>query len=456
MSTEQQLLAISPLDGRYARKVEDLVDIVSEYGLMKRRVFVETQWFLMLSSGIVTEVGPINDDQKAFITSIADTFSVRDAEAVKTIEQDTNHDVKAVELWLRQKFSEKPELNHLLEFIHFGLTSEDVNNLADAMQVRDVRDTIIAPNSSTITDRLTSLINETSDIAMLSHTHGQPASPTTLGKELRVFEARIKQQAASLLSLPIKAKLNGATGNYSALAIAYPEIEWPKISNDFITSLGFQVSPVTTQIEPHDWLAAFCSNMSLQNTILTDLARDMWSYISLGYFTLLVKADEVGSSTMPHKVNPIDFENAEANFGAANAILTWLAAKLPISRLQRDLSDSSALRTLGEAFGHTLIAMQSLQQGLDKISPSRDKIAADLANEWSVLTEAVQTLMRKHGKENAYDLIKQATRGKSLDQSDYQHLVDRLDLPEDAKQILRDLTPQTYVGLAAKLAKSGL
>ncbi len=454
MSTEPQLLAISPLDGRYAKKLHELVDIVSEYGLIKRRTYVEIQWFLLLGSGIVAEVGPFNDETVSYLNSIADSFSLNDAEAIKTIEQDINHDVKAVEIWLRQKISEKPELSQAIEFIHFGLTSEDINNLANALQVRDIKDAIIVPKSTALIDSLRVLRQATSDLAMLSHTHGQPASPTTLGKELRVFESRIKDGLVSLQTLPIKAKCNGATGNYNALSIAYPDVDWSKISAEFIESLGFQANPVTTQIEPHDWLAAFCNSVSLLNTIYTDLSRDIWSYISLGYFSLQVKADEVGSSTMPHKVNPIDFENAEANFGAANATLIWLASKLPISRLQRDLSDSSALRTLGEAFGHTLVALLSLQQGLSKISPNRDKITADLANEWAVLTEAVQTLMRKYGKPNAYELIKQATRGKSLTQSEYQSLIEQLDLPEEAKNTLRHLTPETYIGLATKLAKT--
>jgi adenylosuccinate lyase len=454
MSTQNQLLAVTPLDGRYANKVQPLTHITSEYGLITRRLNVEIEWFLYLNSGLLPDVSPLGESQIHFIKELGNAFSIDDAIAVKSIEETTNHDVKAIEIWLRHKLETQPELENRLELIHFGITSEDINNLAYAAQVRDVRDHILLPTSNELYEILETHAAQYSTIPMLARTHGQPATPTTLGKELRNMSVRLQESSQRLASVKIKAKFNGATGNYNALVVAYPDVDWIVVNNQFIEKFAYEPNHYTTQIEPHDWMAVFCNELTLSNTILTDICRDIWLYISYGYFTQELKANEVGSSTMPHKVNPIDFENAEANFGIANAILSFLAVKLPISRMQRDLSDSSALRSLSEAFGHTLIAHQSIKKGLSKIQANPQNIAKDLENEWSVLTEAVQTTMRKYGSKDAYVTIKNLTRGKALTRDDYMELVESIELPATDKQFLKNLTPQTYLGLAIRLAQS--
>jgi adenylosuccinate lyase len=453
MGKIEQLQAISPLDGRYADKTQALAPIFSEFGLIKRRLAIETAWLEVLCSGILPDVKAISKSDRSYLQAIAKDFSPNDALEIKTIEHTTNHDVKAVELWLRQKLAAQPVFRSHIELIHFGITSEDINNLASAMQIRDALGMVISPALAGIIIDLGSKAQRYAKVPMLARTHGQPATPTTLGKEMKVFEQRLKSSSDRLMAIAIYAKWNGATGNYNALQFAYPEVDWLKISRQFVESLGFTANLLTTQIEPHDWLAAFCNEVGLGGAIMTDLARDMWTYISLGYFRQSIKAGEVGSSTMPHKVNPIDFENAEANFGLAHALLDFLAAKLPISRLQRDLSDSSAQRALGEAFGHFLVGCQSLTKGLAGVSADTSKIAADLENQWAVLSEAVQTLMRRYQVQGAYEAIKNVSRGQSMSQADYQQLIDSLTLPETEKIRLRDLTPQTYLGLAAELAR---
>lgn len=448
------MLAVTPIDGRYASKVEDLAPITSEYGLIQRRVAVEAAWLSMLGSGVLPDVEPFSDQTQEFLGDIAPNFSVEDAAEVKAIEKETNHDVKAVELWLRRYCSGVEELEENLELIHFSATSEDINNLAYAMMVRDARDEVIVPKIDAIREDLDGKAVQYADIPMMGRTHGQPATPTTLGKEMAVFSVRLDNSLIRLGGISIEGKFNGATGNYNAAAIAYPEVDWRAVNDEFVEDrLGFDAAEITTQIEPHDWMAAFCNELGLNNRIMTDISQDMWLYISQGYFKQRVKAGEVGSSTMPHKVNPIDFENAEANLGVANAMLGYLAAKLPVSRLQRDLSDSSALRTLGEAFGHTAVAHASLLRGLGKVFPNEEKMTADLDENWSVLTEAVQTVMRRYGLDDPYGKMKEVSRGKPLGKVDYLRIVAGLDIPEEARQQLENLRPSTYTGYAAEIAR---
>jgi adenylosuccinate lyase len=453
MGIQEQLLAVTPIDGRYASRVEKLSPIVSEYGLIQRRVAVEAAWLDVLGNGTLPDMDPLSVGARDQLREIVTDFRVEDAIEVKDIEKTTNHDVKAVEVWLRQELAGQPELEKYLEFIHFGCTSEDISNLAYAMMVRDAKKLVIEPGINNVLEDLGDKSLDFADLPMLAHTHGQPATPTTLGKEMAVFYERIGRSKDRLGSIAILGKFSGATGNYNAVTVAYPEVDWPAVSQQFVESLGFEFNPTTTQIEPHDWLVAFCNELGLNNQIMTDLSRDMWTYISMGYFKQQVKAGEVGSSTMPHKVNPIDFENAESNFGSANAILSNLAAKLPISRLQRDLSDSSTQRTIGEAFGHTVVAHSSLKRGLGKVNPDEQRIAEDLDSQWAILTEAVQTVMRRYGVEGAYDIIKNAARGQELAEADYQNLVSGLDIPEEAKVTLQNLKPSTYIGKASEIAR---
>lgn len=452
MGVQEELMAVTPIDGRYAGKVEDLQPITSEYGLIQRRVAVETGWLATLGSGVLPDVEPFSDATLRHLVATTRDFSVEDAEAVKGIEATTNHDVKAVEVWMRERFAGHPELSEHLELIHFSATSEDINNLAYAMMVRDARDDVLVPKIDAIREDLDDKAEEYAEIPMLGRTHGQAATPTTLGKEMAVFAERLDDSLTRLGDIAIFGKFNGATGNYNAAAIAYPEVNWPEVNAQFVHNLGFDTHEATTQVEPHDWLAAFCNELGLNNRIMTDAAQDIWQYISQGYFKQRIKEGEVGSSTMPHKVNPIDFENAEANLGAANATLGFLAAKLPVSRLQRDLSDSSALRTLGEAFGHTAVAHASMKRGLGKIYPDEEKIAADLSDNWPVLTEAVQTVMRRYNVEDPYGKMKEVSRGKPLTEAGYLQIVAELDIPEEAKQRLESLQPSTYTGYAAEIA----
>jgi adenylosuccinate lyase len=454
MATREELLAVDPVDGRYAGRVKDLELITSEFGLIKRRVAVSAGWLSMLGSGILPDRKEIHPLERANLDSIAEQFTVDDAMEVKEIEKRTNHDVNAVVRWVKEKLKDRGGmLAQYAEMTHFGRTSEDINNLAYAMMVRDARDEVLLPNIDAITQDLSDKAGNHSDIPMLAHTHGQPAVPTTLGKEMAVFANRLAVSREHLASIAIFGKLNGATGNYSADNIAYPDVNWPEVAEAFVKKLGFEFNPVTTQIEPHDWIVRFGNELSLSNSIMTNLSMDMWDYISKKYLKLEVVASEDGSSAMPNKVNPIDFENAWSNFRGANDTFQGLARDLPVSRLQRDLSDSSTLRRLGNAFGHTVIAHKSLLKGLGKVDPNAEKMASDLNEEWGILAEPIQTLLRSHGVEGAYDLIKNEFRGMTVGEADYLRAVAKLDVSTEVRAQLANLTPANYTGLAANIAK---
>ncbi len=452
--SDAQLLALSPLDGRYAGKVDALRPIFSEFGLIKARVKVEVEWLLALAAepGIV-ELKPFSDAAAGRLRALAAGFSTADATRVKVIERTTNHDVKAVEYLIKERLQDDAELGPALEFVHFACTSEDINNLSYALMLAEARATVLLPKLDELIARLRAMAHEHAALPMLARTHGQTASPTTVGKELANVVARLDRQRSVLAGLPMPGKLNGAVGNYNAHVAAYPDIDWPALSQRFVRSLGLDWQAYTTQIEPHDGIAELCDAHKRINTIAIDLCRDVWGYISLGYFKQAVKAGEVGSSTMPHKVNPIDFENAEGNFGISNALLEHFSAKLPISRWQRDLTDSTVLRALGTAFGHALVGLDSLLRGLDRLSANPERLAADLDASWEVLAEAVQTVMRRHGLPNPYEQLKALTRGHGIDAEAMRAFVESLDLPADAKQRLRRMTPGSYTGLAERLAK---
>ncbi|MFI4970059.1 MAG: adenylosuccinate lyase, partial [Lysobacterales bacterium] len=409
------LTALSPLDGRYAAKTAALRPIFSEFGLMHRRVLVELHWLLALAGEPkIGEVPALSPGARSALLAIGETFSVDDAARIKTIERTTNHDVKAVEYFIKEKVAGNAELAAVREFIHFACTSEDINNLAYALMLRDARDDVLLPALDDVIAKLRDMAHAHAAQPMLSRTHGQTASPTTLGKEIANVVARLERQRAQIADVGISGKINGAVGNYNAHAIAYPEIDWPAFAKAFVEGLGLVFNPYTTQIEPHDCIAELGDAIRRANTILIDFARDVWGYISLGYFRQVLKAGEVGSSTMPHKVNPIDFENAEGNFGLANALFEHFSAKLPISRWQRDLTDSTVLRALGTAFGHTQIALDALSRGLGKLTANPERIAADLDASWEVLAEAVQTVMRRHGLPEPYEQLKALTRGQGI------------------------------------------
>ncbi|PWK89900.1 adenylosuccinate lyase [Fulvimonas soli] len=453
MSTHA-LTALSPLDGRYAAKVEPLRPVFSEFGLMHRRVRVEIEWLLALAAEPgVAELPPFSGAQVEQLRAIADGFGVEDGERIKAIEATTNHDVKAVEYFIKERIGADPALAQAREFVHFACTSEDINNLSYALMLRDARAGVLLPAIDGIVARLRALARANAALPMLSRTHGQTASPTTLGKELANVVARLERQRAQFAALTVPGKINGAVGNYNAHAVAYPEVDWQAFSRRFVESLGLEWNAYTTQIEPHDGVAEYCDAVRRLNVILIDLARDVWGYISLGYFRQALKAGEVGSSTMPHKVNPIDFENAEGNLGLANALLGHFAGKLPISRWQRDLTDSTVLRALGTAFGHTLVALESLAKGLGKLSVNPERLAADLDASWEVLAEAVQTVMRRYGLPEPYEQLKALTRGQGITRESMRAFIEGLQLPAEAKQRLLDLAPGGYTGLAETLAK---
>lgn len=448
------LTALSPLDGRYAGKVDALRPIFSEYGLIRARVKVEIEWLLALADAPgIGELKPFPDTGKAALRTLAADFSIDDAAQVKQIEATTNHDVKAVEYWIKQRLQDDAELTAALEFVHFACTSEDINNLSYALLLRDARDSVMLPKLDALIAALRGLAHRHAALPMLSRTHGQTASPTTVGKEMANVVARLQRQRAVLAGVPMPGKINGAVGNYNAHLAAYPELDWPAFSRTFVEALGLDWQPYTTQIEPHDGIAELCDAIKRIDTILIDLARDMWSYISLGYFRQKAKEGEVGSSTMPHKVNPIDFENAEGNIGIANALFEHFAAKLPISRWQRDLTDSTVLRALGTAFGHALIGVDALARGLDKLEANPQRLAADLDASWEVLAEAVQTVMRRHGLPNPYEQLKALTRGQGITAESMRGFIERLDLPAEDRQRLIEMTPGTYTGLAEQLAR---
>ena len=449
------LTALSPLDGRYAGKVDALRPIFSEYGLIKARVKVEVEWLLALANepGII-ELKPFSDAAAARLRALADGFSVEDAARVKAIEATTNHDVKAVEYLIKERLKNDTDLGPALEFVHFACTSEDINNLSYALMLNQARLTVLLPKLDSLIQKLRAMAHEHAALPMLSRTHGQTASPTTVGKELANVIARLQRQGEVLAGLPMPGKINGAVGNYNAHVASYPDIDWPAFSQHFVESLGLDWQPYTTQIEPHDGVAELCDVSKRIDTIAIDLCRDIWGYISQGYFKQAVKAGEVGSSTMPHKVNPIDFENAEGNFGIASALFEHFSIKLPISRWQRDLTDSTVLRALGTAFGHMLIGFDALQRGLNKLSVNPERLAADLDASWEVLAEAVQTVMRRHGLPNPYEQLKALTRGQGITEASMREFIATLDLPAADKQRLLEMTPGSYTGLAEQLARN--
>ena len=446
------LTALSPLDGRYFAKVDPLREIFSEFGLIKRRVAVEVAWLIALSEcPEIEEVPMLSSDAIARLSGIASNFGAEQADRVKSIEATTNHDVKAVEYFLKEAVEDSAELSRISEFIHFGCTSEDINNLSHALMLRDGH-IVISQHFADVTKDLSDLSVLHAGQPMLSRTHGQAATPTTMGKELANVVARLKRQLKVAETVRPLGKMNGAVGNYNAHHIAYPEVDWPKLSKQFVTSLGIEWNPYTTQIEPHDYMAEYFDAIARLNQILVDFARDIWSYISLGYFKQRMVDGEVGSSTMPHKVNPIDFENAEGNFGLANALLNHLAQKLPVSRWQRDLTDSTVLRNMGVALGYSLLGLVSLKRGIAKLEVSADPINEDLEASWGVLAEAVQTMMRRYGVPEAYEKLKALTRGQQLGPEALRDFILALEIPDHAKERLVSLTPATYTGYAAELA----
>lgn len=448
------LMAISPLDGRYQEKVESLRSIFSEFGLIKFRVIVEIRWLQTLAeSGRLPELPPLSASASKVLDDIINNFSIKDAERVKNIEAGINHDVKAVEYFIKERLDGSKELSGLIEFIHFGCTSEDINNLAYGLMLETARKQCILPALDDVLVLLKKFAHDYASLSMLSRTHGQSATPTTVGKEFANVIARLRRQIDSLTNTQLLGKLNGATGNFNALMIAYPEIDWQALSSKFVTKLGLTFNPYTTQIEPHDCLAEYFAALTRINTILIDFDRDVWGYISINYFKQKTLANEVGSSTMPHKVNPIDFENSEGNLGIANALLEHMAAKLPISRWQRDLSDSTVLRNVGVAIGHSVLAYQSACKGINKLEPNLAVISGDLDQHWEVLGEAVQTVMRRYNLPEPYEKLKAFTRGKRIDKNMLQEFIKQLELPENVKIQLLKLTPESYTGAAQELAK---
>ena len=449
------LTALSPLDGRYGSKTAGLRDFFSEYALIKYRVIVEIEWLKALAAEpAIAEVPAFSADAIALLDGIADNFSVADAERVKAIEATTNHDVKAVEYFLKEKTSAHAEIAAVSEFIHFACTSEDINNLSHALMLKGARDGVLLPALEKLIDRLTGLAHEFAELPMLSRTHGQPASPTTVGKEIANVVYRLRRTWDAIGAIDLMGKINGAVGNYNAHLSAYPDIDWEHFAREFVTDLGLSFNPYTIQIEPHDAMAELYDAIARTNTILIDLNRDVWGYISLGYFKQKVKAGEVGSSTMPHKVNPIDFENSEGNLGLANAMLRHLAEKLPISRWQRDLTDSTVLRNMGVGFGYSLLAYESCLRGLSKLEANPAALAADLDGNWEVLAEPIQTVMRRYGVANPYEQLKELTRGKGGITRETLHVfIDGLAIPDAEKARLKTMTPGSYTGMAAELAR---
>jgi len=449
------LSALSPLDGRYATKVDALRTTLSEAGFMHHRVKVEVSWLQALAEAGFDEIKPFSDDAKALLNKLVAEFSEADAQRIKDIEAVTNHDVKAVEYWLKEKVAESAELVAASEFIHFACTSEDINNTSHGMMLKTARDGVMVPALQKLIARLTELAHTNADVPMLSRTHGQPASPTTLGKEIANVVARLQRAIKRIEQVEILGKMNGAVGNYNAHLSAYPAYDWENFSKNVIEQrLGLTYNPYTIQIEPHDYMAEMFDAFARANTILLDLNRDIWGYISVGYFKQKTKAGEIGSSTMPHKVNPIDFENSEGNLGLANALLRHLSEKLPVSRWQRDLTDSTVLRNIGVAFGYTLLAYDSCLRGLNKLETNPERLAADLDATWEVLAEPVQTVMRRYGIENPYEQLKELTRGKGISKEALREFVLTLAIPQDAKDLLLAMTPANYIGIAAKLAKA--
>jgi adenylosuccinate lyase len=448
-----ELTAVSPIDGRYAQQAQALREIFSEYGLLKQRVIVEVNWLSTLARlHLVPEVPALSSEAQGWLDELIDGFDESQAQRVKAIEATTRHDVKAVEYYLKERLGAYPELAPLVEFVHFACTSEDINNLAHGLMLQEGRDDVLLPLITQVIDRLREMAHQHAYQSMLSRTHGQPATPTTLGKELANVVARLERQLQQISAVSIMGKMNGAVGNYNAHRAAYPDVDWLVVGAEFVESLGLEPNPYTTQIEPHDYMAELFDALARCNQVLLDLCRDIWSYISIGYFGQKTVAHEVGSSTMPHKVNPIDFENAEGNLGLANALFGHLAAKLPVSRWQRDLSDSTVLRNMGVGFAYTSIALQSILRGLDKLEVNQIRITDDLLQNWEVMAEPIQTVMRRYGVPEAYEKLKALTRGKQIDRAQVEAFVQALEIPQEAKARLLELTPCSYLGYAVALA----
>ena len=453
--TLNKLNALSPVDGRYASKVDELRPIFSEFGLIKARVTVEVRWLQALSEhDEISEVNRFSDTAHALLDSIVEQFSLDDAQRVKDIESTTNHDVKAVEYFLKEKIADNAELLTISEFIHFACTSEDINNLSYALMLKEGRDEVIGTAIANVIDDIKEKALDYAAAPLLSRTHGQTASPSTMGKEFANVVARLERQLLQLEDIDIMGKINGAVGNYNAHYSAYPAVDWPAFAEAFVESLGLTFNPYTIQIEPHDYIAEYFHVLARINTILIDFSRDVWGYISVGYFKQKTIAGEVGSSTMPHKVNPIDFENAEGNFGIANALMNHFSEKLPISRWQRDLTDSTVLRNLGTCLAHSLIGFKSLQRGISKLEINEAKLLADLDANWEVLAEPIQTVMRRYGIEKPYEKLKELTRGQGIDQNSMKAFIETLEIPNDAKQLLLEMTPASYTGCAETLANN--
>jgi adenylosuccinate lyase len=449
------LSALSPLDGRYAAKTDKLRPILSETGFMHHRVKVEIAWLQALSAAGFAEIPAFSASANALLGKLATDFSEADAEKIKAIEAVTNHDVKAVEYWLKEQVKDVPELFAASEFIHFACTSEDINNTSHGMMLKTARNQVVLPALEDIIAKLTELAHVNATVPMMSRTHGQPASPTTLGKEIANVVARLQRARQRIAAVDILGKMNGAVGNYNAHLSAYPDVDWAAFSKNVIEQrLGLVFNPYTIQIEPHDYMAELFDAIARTNTILIDLNRDIWGYISLGYFKQRTKAGEIGSSTMPHKVNPIDFENSEGNLGMANAVLKHMSEKLPLSRWQRDLTDSTVLRNIGVAFGYTVLAYDSCLRGLNKLEVNAQRMTDDLDATWEVLAEPVQTVMRRYGIENPYEQLKELTRGKGISKDGLQEFINRLAIPQEAKDRLLQMTPANYIGLATELAKA--
>ena len=448
------LTAISPVDGRYASRVAELRELFSEYALIKHRVIVEIRWLQHLANtSAITEVPPFSQHTHAALDEIISKFSVEDAQRVKNIERTTNHDVKAVEYFLKEKTAGNSEIATVSEFWHFACTSEDINNLSHALMLMSARNQVLLPLMDEVIESINRIAVNNVAVPMLAHTHGQPASPTTIGKEFANVVYRLTRQRDQITSIPMLGKINGAVGNYNAHTAAYPGIDWPTLAKDFVTSLGLSFNPMTIQIEPHDYMAEFFHCLVRFNNIVLDLDRDIWTYIAFAYFKQKTVAGEVGSSTMPHKVNPIDFENSEGNLGIANALFDHLANKLPISRMQRDLTDSTVLRNLGVGIAHTLIAYHSTLKGLSKLEVNHERLLADLNNNWEVLAEPIQTVMRRYGVPEPYEKLKALTRGHRISQESLQQFIETLEIPAGEKARLKQLTPASYIGLAVELTK---
>jgi adenylosuccinate lyase len=448
------LTAISPVDGRYAGRVAELRELFSEYALIKHRVIVEIRWLQHLAgTAAITEVPAFSQPTQAALDDIITKFSVEDAQRVKNIERTTNHDVKAVEYFLKEKTGGNDEIAKVSEFWHFACTSEDINNLSHALMLLSARNQVLLPLMDDLIAAINRIAMDNAAVPMLAHTHGQPASPTTIGKEFANVVYRLSRQREHIKAIPILGKINGAVGNYNAHTVAYPDIDWPTLAKEFVTSLGLAFNPMTIQIEPHDYMAEFFQCLVRFNNIVLDLDRDIWTYIAFAYFKQKTVAGEVGSSTMPHKVNPIDFENSEGNLGIANAIFDHLANKLPISRMQRDLTDSTVLRNLGVGIAHSLIAYHSSLKGLGKLEVNHERLRADLDDNWEVLAEPIQTVMRRYGVPEPYEKLKALTRGQRISKDSLQQFIDSLEIPASEKVRLKQLTPASYIGLAAALTQ---